>query len=164
LLLPSVPAAEAGSPADTERHQVFAGVVHLVRAAARERGAVVALEDLHASDTAMLGLAHYLVRAAGRAPPLIVITARPGEAGPEPRRWRAGLREQRAGVEVVLRPVSKAAIRRIAERAAGCPLEDATIDAIAAPAAGNPFFAEELAASLEDGGGVHIPDHVHEIL
>src|SRR5262249_30672100 len=68
LLLPSVPATEAASPADAERHQVFAGVAQLVLAAARERGAVVVLEDLHASDTATLGLARYLVRAAGRAP------------------------------------------------------------------------------------------------
>jgi hypothetical protein len=37
-----------------------------------------------------------------------------------------------------------------------------TLEAIAA-AAGNPFFAEEIAGSVDDGD-VHVPEHVSAIL
>ena len=145
LLCPSAPAGDAGSPGDVERHQVFAAVWQLVHAAAGEAGVLMALEDLHAADVATLLLAHYLSRAARQAPVLIVLTARHGEAGPELARVRASLSEQRAGVEIVLRPLSTPALTTIAERAAGRPLGAGTLEAIAAAAAGNPFFAEEIA-------------------
>ncbi len=163
LLCPSAPADDAGLPGDVERHQVFAAVAQLVHAAAGERGALIALEDLHAADVATILLAHYLSRVARQAPVLVVLTARHGEAGPELARVRASLSEQRAGVEIVLGPLPTAALTRIAEHAARRPLGTGTIEAIAAAAAGNPFFAEELAASADDGG-VRVPDHVSEIL
>ena len=163
-LLPSAPAGGTGRPADAKRHHVFAGISQLVQAAARERGAVLALEDLHASDASTLLLALYLSRVARDAPMLVVMTARHGEASPELGRLRAGLREQRAGAEIVLGPLSRPALAEIAERVAGRPLGSGTIDAIAAGAAGNPFFVEELAATADDRGGVHVPEHVNDIL
>ncbi len=163
-LLPSAQAAGAGRPVDAKRHHVFAAIAQLVQAAARERGAVMALEDLHASDASTLLLALYLSRAARDAPLLLVMTARHGEASPELGRLRAGLREQRAGAEIVLGPLARPALAEIAERVAGRSLGAGTIDAIAAGAAGNPFFVEELAATVDDRGGVHIPEHVNDIL
>jgi hypothetical protein len=163
LLCRSAPAGDPGLPENVERHQVFAAVAQLVHAAAAERGALMALEDLHAADVATLLLAHYLARAAHRAPVLIVLTARHGEAGPELARVRASLSEQRAGVEIVLGALPTTALTHIAERAAHRPLGTGTVEAIAAAAAGNPFFAEELAASADDGG-VRVPEHVSEIL
>jgi DNA-binding SARP family transcriptional activator len=163
LLCPSAPAGDAGVPGNVERHQVFAAIAQLVHAAAGERGALMALEDLHAADVATLLLAHYLSRVARQAPVLIVLTARHAEAGPELARVRASLSEQRAGVEIVLGPLPTAALTRIAERAARRPLGTGTVETIAAAAAGNPFFAEELAASADDGG-VRVPEHVSEIL
>jgi DNA-binding SARP family transcriptional activator len=163
LLFPSAPAGEAGSLGEIERHQVFAAVGQLVHAAAVEGGALMALEDLHAADAATLLLAYYLSRAARQEPVLIVLAARHGEAGPELARVRASLSEQRAGVEIVLKPLPTAALTRIAERAAGRALGAGTVEAIAAAAAGNPFFAEELAASAE-AGEVRVPGHVSEIL
>ena len=163
LLCPSARAGHAGMSGNVERHQVFAAVWQLVYAAAGERGALMALEDLHAADVATLLLAHYLSRAARQAPVLIVLTVRHGEAGPELARVRASLSEQRAGVEIVLGPLPTATLTRIAERAARRPLGAGTAETIAAAAAGNPFFAEELAASADDDG-VRVPEHVSEIL
>ena len=117
-LCPSAPAGDADVPRSVERHQVFAAVWQLVRAAADEGGAVMALEDLHAADVATLLLAHYLSRAARQAPVLIVLTARHGEAGPELARMRASLNEQRAGGDIVLGPLPTTALTSIAERAA----------------------------------------------
>lgn len=163
LLCSSAPPGDGGSPREVERHQVFAAVSQLVHAAAGEGGVLVALEDLHAADVATLLLAHYLSRAARQAPVLIVLTARHGEAGPELARVRASLTEQRAGVEIVLRPLSTSAITSIAERAAGRQLGAGTLGAIATAAAGNPFFAEEIAASVDDSD-MRVPEHVSEIL
>ena len=163
LLCPSAPAGDAGSPGDVERHQVFAAVWQLVHAAAGEAGVLMALEDLHAADVATLLLAHYLSRAARQEPVLIVLTARHGESGPELARVRASLSEQRAGVEIVLRPLTSPALTHVAERAARRPLGAGTLEAIATAAAGNPFFAEEIAASVDDGD-VRVPEHVSEIL
>jgi predicted ATPase len=163
LLCPSAPVGDAGLPGNVERHQVFAAVWQLVHAAAAERGALMALEDLHAADVATLLLAHYLSRAARQAPVLIALTARHGEAGPELARVRASLSEQRAGVEIVLGPLPTAALMRIVEREARGPLGAGTVEAIAAAAASNPFFATELAASAGHGG-VGVPEHVSEIL
>jgi DNA-binding SARP family transcriptional activator/predicted ATPase len=163
VLCPSAAVGDAGVPGDVERHQVFAAVWQLLHAAAGEAGVLMALEDLHAADGATLALAHYLSRAARQAPVLIVLTARHGEAGPELARVRASLSEQRAAVEIVLRPLATAAITRIAERAAARPLHARTLQAIADAAAGNPFFAEELAGAADDGA-VRVPQHVSAIL
>jgi DNA-binding SARP family transcriptional activator len=165
LLLSLAPVAgDADRRADVKRHQVFAAVAQLVALAARERGAVMALEDLHAADSSTLLLAHYLSRAARDVPLLVVMTARQGEASPELARVRAGLREQRVGVEVVLRPLARAAVARIAERVAARPLGAGAVDAVVAAAAGNPFFAEELAATVDERGGVRVPEHVNDLL
>jgi DNA-binding SARP family transcriptional activator len=163
LLCASAPGGEDGSPGGVERHQVFAAVWQLVDAAAGEGGVLVALEDLHSADVATLLLAQYLSRAARQAPVLIALTARHGELGPELARVRAGLLEQRAGIEILLRPLAAGALARIAARAAGRPLAAATLEATAAAAAGNPFFAEEIAASVDDGD-VRVPARVSEIL
>jgi DNA-binding SARP family transcriptional activator/tetratricopeptide (TPR) repeat protein len=163
LLCPSAPAGPAGSLGEVARHQVFAAVWQLVHAAAVEGGALMALEDLHAAGAATLLLAYYLSRAARQEPVLIVLTARHGEAGPELARVRASLSEQHAGVELVLKPLPSAALTRIAERAARRPLGTGTVEAIAGAAAGNPFFAEELAACAE-AGELRVPEHLSEIL
>jgi len=162
-LCPSAPAGDSGLPGDVERHQVFAAVAQLIHTAAGERGALIALEDLHIADVATLLLGHYLSRAARQEPLLIVLSARHGEAGPELARVRASLSEQRAGVEIVLGPLPRLALTRIAERAAPRPLGVGTVETIAAAAAGNPFFAEELSASAKDGE-VRVPEHISDIL
>ena len=162
LLCPA--AGVEGDGIEAERHQVFAAVAQLLLAAARERGAVLVLEDLHVCDAATLSLTHYLARAARGEPLLIVLSARHGEAGPELVRVRASLREQRAGVELLLQPLPASAVASISARAAGRPLSETTVEAIVAAAAGNPFFAEELAASVDERGDVRVPEHLHEIL
>jgi DNA-binding SARP family transcriptional activator len=163
LLCPSAPPGDAGVSGEVERHQVFAALGQLVHTAAGESGVVMALEDAHAADVATLLLAHYLSRAARQEPMLVVLTARHGEGGPELARLRSSLREQRAATEIVLGPLTNLALADIAERAAGRALGASTLEAIAAAAAGNPFFAEEIAASVEDGN-VRVPEHVSEIL
>ena len=61
-------AAAAPPGGEEARLRMFDAVVALVRAAARERGLFVALEDVHAADRSSLALlGHLLARRAGRA-------------------------------------------------------------------------------------------------
>ena len=156
-------APAAGGPAAERatRQEVMSAVSALLVAAARERGVVLALEDLHAADDATLLVVHYLARVARREPLVVIAAARHGEAGGTLARVRSGLVERRAASEVVLGPLGDASV---AERAAGRPLGARALGAITTAAAGNPFFAEELAANVAATGDVELPAHVAEVL
>ena len=54
--------------------------------------------------------------------------------------------------------------RRSRERAAGRPLPPGALAAIERSAAGNPFFAEELAASVDASGEVTVPPRLREVV
>jgi hypothetical protein len=161
LLSPAMPrGADDTEARAAERHELLAGLGQLLAAAARERGVVVVLEDLHGADQATLHVVHYLARVARRERMLLVVSARPGEASPGFVRLRASLRERRAAVDVVLALLPASATRRIAGRAAQRSLPEQTAGAIEAAAAGNPFFAQELAAAVDPTGRVRVPEQL----
>jgi DNA-binding SARP family transcriptional activator len=158
-------AADAGAPdAPVELHAALAAVAHLVRAAARERGLVLALEDLHAADEATLQVVDYLATAVRAEPAIILLSARPTGAAHPVSRLGATLLQHGTGSEIVLERLAAGDIRELALRAASHPLADAALDAIERTADGNPFYAQELAAAADVTGGVRVPDHVHKAL
>src|SRR5690606_15158373 len=61
-------------------------------------------------------------------------------------------------------PLDDDAVREIGARAAGDPLDPVTTDALVAAAAGNPFYAQELAAAAEPGGGMRVPPRLADLL
>ncbi|HEU4977011.1 MAG TPA: AAA family ATPase [Baekduia sp.] len=126
---------------------VLAAVDQLLAAAAAERPLVLAIEDLHEADAATLRALRYVVASARRRPALVVLSLRPDEGPGEAGALRRRLLEQRAATEIHLGPLAAGPLRRIARRAAPRPLDDATLDAVVEAAAGNPFYAEELAAA-----------------
>ncbi len=70
-------------PADDDGHQrLFVAVDRLVRHAARSRGLLVCIDDLHSADDASLNLFHYLARQATRERLVLLATARSGSATP----------------------------------------------------------------------------------
>ena len=123
------------------------------------------LDDLHAADEATLQLVHYLARTARYQRLLIVMAFRDRPRSPALDRTRSGLFEQRlvAG-EIALAALDPKASRRIAEQVSNRPLAEETADAIFGLARGNPFFTEELAATVDSKGAVEVPGHVYEIL
>ena len=133
--------------------------------AAAERGAVLLLDDLHAADEATLQLVHYLARTARYQRLLIVMAFRDRPRIPALDRTRSGLFEQRlVASEIALAPLDPKASRTIAEQVSNRPLAEETAEAIFRLARGNPFFTEELAATVDSKGAVEVPGHVYEIL
>ena len=167
--LARVTAASPAEPTDPEpradRQRIFSSVAQVFARAAAERGAVLLLDDLHAADEATLQLVHYLARTARYQRLLIVMSFRDRPRVPALDRTRSGLLEQRLVVsEIVLSRLDREASRTIAEQVSNGPLADETAEAIFGLARGNPFFTEELAATVDSNGAVEVPGHVYEIL
>jgi DNA-binding SARP family transcriptional activator len=163
-LLPSVrtPARAVHEPVD--RRRVFWAVAQLLGQAAAERGVVLVMDDLNAADEATLALVHHLARhAAGER--LLVVAGMRDEPLPEAAALvRSSLLERGAAVELALRPLERAALAAVAQRAAGRSLRPGALSAIERSAAGNPFFAEELAASVDASGEVTVSMRLREVV
>jgi DNA-binding SARP family transcriptional activator/tetratricopeptide (TPR) repeat protein len=161
-LLPSTP--RAATTGDTvNRHRLFSAVAQLLAQAAAERGVVLAIDDLHAVDEATAALLHHLARSAAGERLLVVAALRDEPLPKAVANVRSSLLERGAGVEVALGPLGRAAIEAVAQRAAGRPLAPAALAGIERSAAGNAFFAEELAASVDAAGEVTVPPRLREV-
>ena len=163
-LLPSVRRLAGVAEEPVDRHRVFSAVAQLLAQAASERGVVVAIDDLNAADEATAALLHHLARsAAGER--LLVVAGMRDEPLPEVAALvRSSLLERGAAVEVALRPLDRAALAAVAGRAAARPLPQGTLAVLERSAAGNPFFAEELAASVDASGEVTVPPRLREVV
>ncbi|MGZ4223558.1 MAG: ATP-binding protein [Solirubrobacteraceae bacterium] len=167
--LARVTAASPAQPTEpkprADRQRIFSSVAQMFARAATERGAVLLLDDLHAADEATLQLVHYLARTARYQRLLIVMAFRDRPRIPALDRMRSGLFEQRlVASEIALAPLDREASRTIAEQVSHWPLAEQTAQAIFGLARGNPFFTEELAATVDSKGAVEVPGHVYEIL
>ena len=161
LLLPSLAPGRGGAQA-AGRHRIFSAIAGLLMHAAAERGALLAIDDLHVADEATLALFHHLARsAAGER--LLVVGGMRDEALPEAAALVRSSLLDRGATEFALGPLDRAAVRCVARRAAARPLPAATLSAIERSAAGNPFFAEELAASVDASGDVVVPPRLREV-
>ncbi|MGH2804663.1 MAG: ATP-binding protein, partial [Thermoleophilaceae bacterium] len=156
------PAAEPHGRADRQR--IFAACGQLLSVSARERGAVLLMDDLHAADTATVQLVHYFARAARFQPLLIVIAFREGELAHALAEVRASLLDQRVAVSLRLGPLARAAADALVRRAAAEPPSDQTLGRIWRLSGGNPFFCEELGAAVRPDGELEVPARVHEIV
>lgn len=150
--------------ASLSRHEVLASIDELLAVVARERPAIVCLEEMHAADEATIGLIQHLARASRDVRLLIVLCLRSGEERAAAKRLRSFLAEQGLGVDLRLGPLEPSAVRALAAQVTGGEVPAATAEAIERSAAGNPFFVEELAATVDDTGAVSTPDHLHEVL
>ncbi len=157
-----VPVAEADP--GTVRRRLFSAVAQLVSAAARERGAVVLLEDLHAADDATVQLAHYLVRTARFQPLLVVLSYRAEGMSPALAQVRASLLAEGTAREIVLGSLPREAAASMLEQVHGSALPAGAIDAIWGKAEGNPFFIQELASAIEADGTIVVPERLYDIL
>ncbi|MBI2895818.1 MAG: protein kinase [Deltaproteobacteria bacterium] len=103
----------------------------------RHAAVVLAVEDVHWADSPSIELVEVLLRRLEQRPFFAIGTARPELV--------AQLQEMR---RIVLPGLSRQATRAIVRAVIG---EDSSADRIHERAAGNPFFAEELAVALRQG-------------
>ncbi len=163
-LLPSVRPPAGVAEVAVDRHRVFSAVAQLLARAAAERGVVLVIDDLHAADEATTALVHHLARSAAGERLLVVAAMRDEPLPKAAALVRSSLLERGAAVEVALRPLDRAALAAVARRAATRPLPPGPLVAIERSAAGNPFFAEELAASVDASGEVTVPPRLREVV
>ena len=144
-------------------HEVAATVTELLGSAARERGLLLHLDDMHEADDASTRVVGYLARSAADTRLLIVACLRPTTDAPAAE-LPSGLVREGVGVEVAVQPLDRAAVEELARGVARRRLSPETMDAIATAADGNPFYVEELAATIDQAGDISVPRHLREVL
>ncbi|MFC5995196.1 ATP-binding protein [Pseudonocardia hispaniensis] len=146
------------------RQPVLSAVMQLLTGAARDRGAVLWIDDVHEADEATVQLLHYLARAARGERVLLVLAHRPERLTPGAAAVRSSLLAGQGATEIELGPLSEPETRVLVERLAGRRVPDAAVAAIHRLAEGNPFFSEELAAVLGPDGTLKMSRRLYEIV
>ena len=142
-----------GEPGDmlAARHRLFVRVLDLLRELAARSPLVLVLEDLHWADESSRELLAFLTVRLRQAAVLLAATMREEDLESGTRRWLAEL-ENRPGVTRLRLPGLSDA--EIAELVTGLLPDGSRPDRLAAvvsAAAGNPLYAQELAAAGPDG-------------
>ena len=163
-LLPSVRRPEGAADEEVDRRVVFLAVAELLRQAAAERGVVLAIDDLNSADEATAALVHHLARIGPGRRMLVVAAMSDQPFSKAAALVRSRLLGRGAAVELALGSLGRSALETVAGRAAARPLPPATLGAIARSASGNPFFAEELAASVDASGEVTVSARLREVV
>ena len=116
---------------------------------ARERPLVVAVEDLHWGEPALLDLIDHLADWIRDAPVLILCLARPELLEMRPA-WAGG---KRNAISLTLSPLSPDESRELLTLRGREELEDDELSRMSVAAGGNPLFLEQLLAHLDEQGG-----------
>src|SRR4051812_23298410 len=124
-----------------ERYEAHRAVGALLERLAAPRPAVLILDDLHWADDASLELVSYLLRRPPRAPLLVALAHRPGQASPGliaalDRAVGEGICER-----IALEPLSA----REARELLGAGVDDRRAQQLQRETGGNPFYLRQLA-------------------
>ncbi|MCX7366718.1 MAG: AAA family ATPase [Alphaproteobacteria bacterium] len=160
--LPSMAQGSAAAPVDaaTRRARLLALVGRLAQAAGKAH-AVIVIEDLHWLDPSSAPFIDTLVDALPGTNALLLCDFRPG--------YRATWFDRPYCRRLTLRPLDPKVVTRLVEERLGRhPGLLQHRDAVAARAAGNPFFAEELVRELAargvEGNVGELPDSVRGVV
>jgi tetratricopeptide (TPR) repeat protein len=145
-LLAATFGASEGDPID--RAELFAAWRSAVELAATERPLVVVVEDLHWSSDSLLDLIEVILQPRGEAPLLMIVLARPELLDRRPT-WGGGRRNY---VSLALEPLDDLAISALVDYLLLGPAPE-VVQAVVARAEGNPFYAGELARTIQDRAG-----------
>jgi class 3 adenylate cyclase len=129
------------------REQLHEAWLGLVAELAAQRPTVLLVEDLHWAEDELLDLAERTMREAS-GPLLVIATARPELLDRRPG-W--GSRARNATL-LRLEPLSASETERLAHELLALDLPPQVRDLVVARAEGNPFFVEEVLATLIDRG------------
>ncbi|GAB4051474.1 BTAD domain-containing putative transcriptional regulator [Catellatospora paridis] len=157
----------ASAPDDTigadpaARFRLYEAVARLIGAAARERGLLVLLDDLHAADPDSLLLLRYLSGALASTRALVLATTRPYQHDPGLLATTAELARTPGYTRVDLTGLDEAAIATLVRRETGADPAPDEIAALLGRTGGNPFFVTEL---LRHGGTGELPPTIRDTL
>jgi DNA-binding CsgD family transcriptional regulator/tetratricopeptide (TPR) repeat protein len=156
-----------GSQADQNR--LFELTLALMDRLSEDRPLVLVLEDLHWSDPASSDLLVFIIRTLRRGRVLLIGTFRTDdiERGDTLLVRLAELTRWPNVTRIELRPLGRTDQREMLTEILGRTPEPAVLERIHARSEGNPFFAEELAASMAsspDSGHSRVPPSLRDIL
>jgi class 3 adenylate cyclase/tetratricopeptide (TPR) repeat protein len=173
LSLPAGDPALAQMDAATRRSETLRALLARLLRSAERRPLVVTIEDLHWIDAASEEVLGFLIDSIAAARVLILLTHRPG--------YRHPFDDRSYHQRIAVKPLSEGEMAEMT----GSLLAAVEVPAplrrlIAEKAEGNPFFVEEVTASLLEGGalrregerialagdlaGVSIPDRIQDVL
>lgn len=136
---------------------VAEAVLHLLRVASADRGALMVIEDAHWADTETLSMLEYLADHASDYGVLLLVTLRSHPSTDALQRIRR-LADRRAATVTALDPLSD---QDVDELVLSCLSQDSVssrlLEFVRGRADGNPFFVEELLAGLARTGAL-VPD------
>jgi class 3 adenylate cyclase/tetratricopeptide (TPR) repeat protein len=155
-----------GEAGTTSREQLFEAVYRVLARLAERRLVVLMIEDLHWIDRSSRDLVGFLVRNARRDRLLFVATYRPDELrrGHPLRPFLAELERSGQAQRLELEPLRQVELADQLEAIVGTRLAGRTIERIFARSEGNPFFAEELLATMDTGPPDDLPGSLREAL
>ncbi|MDO3686613.1 BTAD domain-containing putative transcriptional regulator [Micromonospora sp. C28ISP2-4] len=136
----------------TARFQVYEAVSELVHAAARDRGLLVVLDDLHAADPDSLLLLRFLAAALPTSRALVVATLRPYGDDPALVATVAELARGRGSGQVRLAGLDASAVADLVRDRTGEAAPEPVVTRLVTRTGGNPFFLTELLRSRADPG------------
>ncbi len=147
-LAPLIGLAEPGAEG-ADRTETFSAWRSFLEAIAIRNPLVVAIEDVHWADGALLGFAEHLLEWSSGVPMLILCSARPElfERAPN---WGGGKRNSST---VTLPPLGDADTEQLISSLLPAESPAAMRDLLLERAGGNPLFAEEFAHMLIDRAG-----------
>ena len=148
-LLSGLDAEADRAAARPDQRTLHAALRRFLESLARRRPLCLLLEDLHWADAALLDLLESVAARAVEAPLLLVAQARPELLERRPA-WGRGVR---AFTSLALEPLDARAGRALLLalcREHGLP--ERVAEEVGAAAGGNPLFAEELVATVAEGG------------
>jgi DNA-binding CsgD family transcriptional regulator len=150
-------------PADASvtRYRRFDTVVDTLRERATG-GLLLVLDDLHAADLGSLRLLQHVASEAADLPLVLLALFRAGQAGTERHDVLDAVGRERGTHRIRLGALADEDIAELATRAAGRPLDAATLRAIGERSAGNPLFVVEL--SRLAGTGETLPRGIRETI
>ncbi|MGH3132993.1 MAG: BTAD domain-containing putative transcriptional regulator, partial [Gaiellaceae bacterium] len=135
------------STASATTNEIFLATRLLLESVARERPLLVVLEDLHWADPTFLDLVEHLAARATDAPMLLLCLAR-DELLELRDRWSGGIEDASS---IVLEPLTEDEVAALLDALGASPHVRTRVKEVAE---GNPLFAEQMLAWLEEGGGV----------
>ncbi|MFE2757218.1 AAA family ATPase [Actinosynnema sp. NPDC059335] len=144
------PALRGTGPARAERHRVHRALRALLERLSGSRGLVLALDDMHWADSALVEFLAYLVRQPPQARLVVLVAYRPRQVDP---RLTAALAEGRVGVRRLdLAPLTRAQVAELL----GPGVAPARAAALHEASGGNPLYLRALAGSgLPTGTPLH---------
>ncbi|WP_316250240.1 BTAD domain-containing putative transcriptional regulator [Micromonospora aurantiaca (nom. illeg.)] len=159
---PSGPADGRGLD-PTARFQVYEAVSELVHAAARERGLLVVLDDLHAADPDSLLLLRFLATALPASRALVIATLRPYGDDPALVATVAELARGGGFGQVRLGGLDAAAVADLVRGRTGVAPPEPVVTRLVTRTGGNPFFLTELLRSRTDpGAAAELPPSIRD--